>query len=128
MLFRSGGMRQVGLLAAAIDHALTHHLPRLHEDHALAQRLADGLRGLPGLAVRSAETNIVFVDVADGRGPALLAHLAAQGILATGLIGLRFVTHQDVDAEGIDRTVAAVRSFLDQDPAAPAAAAARGPY
>jgi threonine aldolase len=123
-----GGMRQVGLLAAAIDHALTHHLPRLHEDHALAQRLADGLRGLPGLTVKSAQTNIVFVDVADGRGPALLAHLAARGILATGLIGLRFVTHQDVDAAGIDRTLAAVREFLTQDPAAPAATAPAGPY
>jgi threonine aldolase len=124
-----GGMRQVGLLAAAIDHALTHHLARMHEDHALAARLADGLRGLPGLAIKSAETNIVFVDVADGRGPALLAHLAAQGILATGLIGLRFVTHQDVDASGIDRTIAAVRAFLDQSPAADAAVTApRAPY
>ncbi|MBQ0943368.1 low-specificity L-threonine aldolase [Ideonella sp. 4Y16] len=124
-----GGLRQVGLLAAAIDHALTHHLGRLHEDHALAARLADGLRGLPGLSVKSAETNIVFVDVADGRGPALLAHLAAQGILATGLIGLRFVTHQDVDAAGIDRTIAAVRAFVELSPAADApTAASRAPY
>lgn len=112
-----GGMRQVGVLAAAIDHALTHHLPRLHEDHALAQRLAEGLQGLPGLTLRSAQTNIVFVDVADGQGPALLAHLKAHGVLATGLIGLRFVTHQDVDAAGIDLALTAIRAFLAQPPA-----------
>jgi threonine aldolase len=79
--------------------------------------------------VRSAETNIVFVDVAEGRGPALLAHLAAKGILATGLIGLRFVTHLDVDAADVDRTVAAVREFFASGaPAAEAAAAPRAPY
>ncbi len=124
-----GGMRQVGLLAAAIDHALSHHVERLRQDHALAQQLAAGLAGLPGLMVRSAETNIVFVDVADGHGPALLAHLAAQGILATGLIGLRFVTHLDVDAAGIERTVAAVRDFFASGASVAAAAAApRAPY
>jgi threonine aldolase len=127
-----GGLRQAGLLAAAIDHALDHHVERLHDDHALAQRLAAGLAGIEGLAVRSAETNIVFVDVAEGRGPALLAHLAAHGVLATGLIGLRFVTHLDVDAAGIDHAVAAVREFFSQ--AAPDAAvsalsaAPRAPY
>ena len=109
-----GGMRQSGILAAAALHALEHHLERLADDHALAQRLAQGLQGLAGLQVRSAQTNIVFVDVADGRGPALLAFLKEQGILATGLIGLRFVTHLDVDTAGIDRTVQAVRAFFDQ--------------
>lgn len=124
-----GGMRQVGLLAAAIAHALDHHVERLHQDHALARELADGLAGLPGLTLRSAETNIVFVDVAEGRGPALLAHLAAQGILATGLIGLRFVTHLDVDAAAIARTVAAVRDFFAVGaPTAGAADAPRAPY
>ena len=109
-----GGMRQSGILAAAALHALEHHLERLADDHALAQRLAQGLQGLAGLQVRSAQTNIVFVDVADGRGPALLAYLKERGILATGLIGLRFVTHLDVDTAGIDRTVQAVRAFFDQ--------------
>ena len=64
-----GGMRQSGILAAAALHALDHHIDRLADDHVLAQRLAQGLQGLPGLSVRSAQTNIVFVDVADGRGP-----------------------------------------------------------
>ena len=109
-----GGLRQSGLLAAAAHHALDHHIHRLADDHALAQRLAQGLAGIDGLAVRSAQTNIVFVDVANGRGPDLLAHLARDGVLATGLIGLRFVTHLDVDAAGIDRAIASTRAFFAQ--------------
>ena len=109
-----GGMRQSGILAAAALHALDHHIDRLADDHVLAQRLAQGLQGLPGLSVRSAQTNIVFVDVAHGRGPALLAELKAQGVLATGLIGLRFVTHLDVDAQGVDQAIAFIRRFMAQ--------------
>jgi threonine aldolase len=119
-----GGMRQTGLLAAAASYALAHHLARLADDHALAQRLAQGLHGIEGLQVRSAQTNIVFVDVADGRGPDLLAFLKAHGVLATGLIGLRFVTHLDVDAAGIDRAVDAIKSFFRQDAATVSAPAA----
>jgi threonine aldolase len=118
-----GGLRQSGLLAAAAHHALDHHVRRLADDHALAQRLAQGLAGIDGLSVRSAQTNIVFVDVADGRGSDLLAHLANDGVLATGLIGLRFVTHLDVDAAGIDRAIASTRDFFAQGGSAPAARA-----
>ncbi|MFN0187026.1 MAG: low-specificity L-threonine aldolase [Aquabacterium sp.] len=107
-----GGMRQVGLLAAAADHALTHHVDRLAQDHALARRFAEGVAGLPGFSVTPPQTNIIFAQAADGRGPALLEHLARHGVLATGTIGLRFVTHLDVDAGGIDRAVAAVRAFF----------------
>ncbi|MDE2372138.1 MAG: low-specificity L-threonine aldolase [Burkholderiales bacterium] len=106
-----GGMRQVGLLAAAALHALDHHVERLADDHRLARQLADGLEGLPGIRVTSAQTNIVFAEVAGGRGPALLAHLASRGVLATGLIGLRFVTHLGVDDAGIARAIAAAREF-----------------
>lgn len=109
-----GGLRQSGLLAAAAHHAVDHHIHRLADDHALAQRLALGLAGIDGLAVRSAQTNIVFVDVANGRGPDLLAHLARDGVLATGLIGLRFVTHLDVDTAGVDRAIASTRAFFAQ--------------
>jgi threonine aldolase len=75
-----GGMRQSGLLAAAAAFALDHHLERLAQDHAMAQRLAQGLGNIAGLKVRSAQTNIVFVDVADGKGPDLLAYLKAHGV------------------------------------------------
>ena len=107
-----GGMRQVGLLAAAALHALDHHIGRLADDHALATRLADGLARLPGIRITAPQTNIVFAQVDDGRGPALLAHLQSRGVLATGLIGLRFVTHLDVDSAGIDRAIAAAGEFL----------------
>jgi threonine aldolase len=72
------------------------------------------LQGIAGLQVRSVQTNIVFLDIADGRGPDLLAFLKARGILATGLIGLRFVTHLNVDSVGIDRTIDAVTAFFGQ--------------
>jgi threonine aldolase len=107
-----GGMRQVGLMAAAANHALDHHIDRLADDHALARRLAAGIDGIPGLKVVPPQTNIVFASVEGGRGPALLEHLKARGVLATGLIGLRFVTHLDVDAAGIDRAIAATRDFF----------------
>lgn len=107
-----GGLRQVGLLAAAADHALTHHVDRLADDHALARRLAEGLAALPGVTVTPPQTNIVFAQVESGRTPALLEHLKSRGVLATGLIGLRFVTHLDVDAAGIDHAIASAAEFL----------------
>jgi threonine aldolase len=109
-----GGLRQAGVVAAAALYALDHHVDRLRQDHAMAQRLAAGLQNLSGLSVRSAQTNIVFLDVSEGRGPALLAHLKAAGVLATGMLGLRFVTHLDVDADAIDRAIAAIRDFIEK--------------
>ena len=110
-----GGMRQAGLLAAGASHALDHHIDRLAADHALAQRLAVGLAGIDGLRVEAPQTNIVFVDLegaAAARATELLAHLNARGILATGLYRLRFVTHLDVDAGGVDRALVAIREFF----------------
>jgi threonine aldolase len=110
-----GGMRQAGMLAAAASHALDHHVGRLAQDHALAQYLADGLVGIEGLQVEPPQTNIVFVDLtgaAREQSAALLKHLAEQGIQATGLYRLRFVTHLDVDTAGVDRAVAAIRQFF----------------
>ena len=44
--------------------------------------------------------------------PALLEHLKSRGVLATGMIGLRFVTHLDVDAAGVDHAIASAAEFL----------------
>ena len=107
-----GGMRQAGLLAAAARHALHHHVRRLADDHALAHHLALGLQGLPGLTVEMPQTNIVFADVAPERAAGLLEHLKQRGVLATGLYRLRFVTHLDVDIQGVDRAIAAVREYF----------------
>jgi threonine aldolase len=110
-----GGMRQAGLLAAAASYALDHHVLRLADDHALARHMAAGLAEVEGLAVEAPQSNIVFVDLegaARTRSAALLEFLATQGVRATGLYHLRFVTHLDVDAEGVDRAVAAIRQFF----------------
>ena len=110
-----GGMRQSGLLAAAAIHALDHHVDRLAQDHGLARRLAQGLEGIPGVEFEMPRTNILFVDLsgpARERSGGLIDHLAKQGILATGLYRLRFVTHLDVDEAGVDRAVAAIRGWF----------------
>lgn len=108
-----GGLRQAGVIAAGALHALDHHVERLADDHALARRLAEGLQGIPGLKVEPPQTNIVFVDVAGERAAGLLPHLQSRGVRATGLYRLRFVTHLDVDGEGVDRAIAAVREYFN---------------
>ncbi|HXE95509.1 MAG TPA: beta-eliminating lyase-related protein [Dongiaceae bacterium] len=110
-----GGMRQVGMLAAAGIYALDYHVDRLAQDHALARRLAEGLAEVPGLQVEPPHTNILFADLtgpAKERSTELIQYLKERGILATGLYRLRFVTHLDVDAAGIDRTIAAIARFF----------------
>ena len=64
------------------------------------------------LALQIGEHDVGLRRLDDQARQALLAHLQQRGVLATGLIGLRFVTHLDVDAAGIDRTVAAVAEFM----------------
>jgi threonine aldolase len=110
-----GGMRQSGMLAAAATYALDHHVDRLAQDHALARRLADGLSGIAGVQVEAPQTNIVFVDLAGPareRSAGLIPFLAERGVLITGLYRLRFVTHLDVDAAGVERAIAAVREYF----------------
>jgi threonine aldolase len=107
-----GGMRQAGFLAAAALYALDHHVERLADDHALAARLAAGLEGLPDVQVEPPQTNIVFVAFPQAHQRALLAHLHARGVRAGGFYGVRFVTHLDVDAAGVDRAIAAMREFF----------------
>ena len=112
-----GGMRQAGLLAAAGSYALDHHVSRLANDHVLAKRLADGLSEIPGLMVEQPQSNIVFVDLtgtAAEQSTALIGYLKTHGILATGLYRLRFVTHLDVSAADIERTITAIRTFFQR--------------
>ncbi len=107
-----GGMRQVGVLAAAVLHALDHHVQRLADDHAHARALAEGLQGLPGVTVHAPQTNIVFVDVAPERAVGLVDRLQAAGVWCTGLHRLRLVTHLDVSAADITRATAVLRQHL----------------
>ena len=93
-----GGMRQVGILAAAGLHALDHHLERLAEDHEHARVLADACGADPA----TVETNIVVVDVPDA--PAVVAAAREHDVLvsAVGPRALRMVTHLDVSREQVD--------------------------
>lgn len=108
-----GGMRQAGLLAAAGLHALDHHVARLADDHARAARLAEGLRGIDGIAVAAQHTNMVFIDVAAERLRALAAHLDAHGVRASigYLPSVRLVTHLDIDDAALDRAIGVFRAF-----------------
>jgi threonine aldolase len=110
-----GGMRQSGLLAAAASYALDHQVERMTQDHALARHLAAGLSGIAGLVVEPPQSNMVFVELvgpAKTRASELLPFLAARGVLASGLYRLRFVTHLDVDAAGIDHALTVLRDFF----------------
>jgi len=113
-----GGMRQVGVLAAAGLVALEKSPVRLHEDHANARHLALGLARLPGVNVdlRKVQTNIVIFDVrGTGRTAAQIStSLAGHQVLAspTGEFEMRVVTHCDVDRAGIDRALTAFAETL----------------
>ncbi|QIX28641.1 low specificity L-threonine aldolase [Nocardioides sp. JQ2195] len=94
-----GGMRQVGILAAAGLHALDHHVERLADDHANARVLAEAV----GVDPAGVATNIVVVERADA--PGLVAAAAEQGvrISAVGPTTLRLVTHLDVTRDDAER-------------------------
>ena len=108
-----GGMRQAGVLAAAcVARARPPHRTPGRRPRARATPGRRACRACPGLAVEPPQTNIVFADLQGERAPGLMAHLKSRGILATGLYKLRFVTHLDVDADGVDRTIDAMREHL----------------
>ena len=112
-----GGMRQVGIVAAAGLHALEHHIDRLADDHARAQRFRAGIEGTPGLALpMPSPTNMVFVEVADAR--AFAAKLTERGVkvLATGPTRVRTVFHLDIDDAGVDQAVEAFKSVAASTP------------
>jgi threonine aldolase len=110
-----GGMRQAGMLAAAASYALDHHVERLADDHALAKKLGDALARIDGLQVDPVHSNIVFVDVQEplkANAAGLMDQLKSQGILATGLYRLRFVTHLDVHEAGVDRVISVIEQYF----------------
>jgi threonine aldolase len=100
-----GGMRQIGMLAAAGRYALHEHLERMADDHAHAGILAEALGVDPG----TVDTNIVFADVADSA--TFVARAEAEGVrvMATGPRRIRLVTHLDVGDEDTERAAAVLR-------------------
>ena len=104
-----GGLRQVGVLAAAGLYALDHHVERLADDHRRASRLASALADLPGLEVLGgrARTNMLFCRIAPERRPGLAAFLLERGVHIDDDAPLRLVCHLDVSDADLDVVIAA---------------------
>ena len=114
-----GGMRQVGVLAAAGLYALDHHVDRLADDHARARRLADAIAAVAPTTVapEAVETNIVALDLREAGLDAaeLVARARDQGVLvgALGPSVVRLVTHRDLDDALVERAGDVLADLLD---------------
>jgi threonine aldolase len=100
-----GGMRQVGILAAAGQYALDHHVDRLADDHVRAARLARALAPFGVTDAGRVRTNLVPLTMTDM--PAFGAAAREAGVLVSVLgprVG-RLVTHLDLDDAAVDRAI-----------------------
>ncbi len=107
-----GAMRQVGLIAAAGQHAIDNHIDRLVQDHRNAERLAEGLAKVAGLNVDAQNTNMVFVSASQATD-GLEQRLRDRGVITrwSGRSS-RMVLHLDVTAHDVDIAVAAIAEEL----------------
>jgi threonine aldolase len=115
-----GGMRQVGVLAAAGLIALEKMSTRLGQDHARAKKLSDGLKQVSGLVLDTAEgisTNMVYFDLADEIKLSvnqIMEEMKKRGVLVdwAGPRRFRLVTHYWVDDAGVEKTLTALKEVL----------------
>jgi threonine aldolase len=113
-----GGMRQVGILAAAALYALEHHVARLADDHRNARVLAQAIADTPGLRLvpPEVETNLVWfhVDPAWTTAQKVAATLRQHGVLVhtSGPNVVRACTHLDVSAAQAERAAETIRQAL----------------
>lgn len=102
-----GGMRQVGILAAAADYALTHHYELLPDDHRRARALAGFLSEFRQFSIQAdaVYTNIVLFDVVQGRVDEVLHQMEHEGIgmSAFGPKTIRAVLHHQIDDAALQR-------------------------
>ena len=114
-----GAMRQVGMFAAACDHALTHNLARLAEDHANARLIAERLAGCRGVTMRLERlmTNIVVFELEGGclTAAQLVAAARESGVLINAFspVKVRLVTHLDVSRADCLRAAEVIAAMLD---------------
>lgn len=111
-----GGMRQVGILAAAGIYALDHHAPRIAEDHARAARLRQALSEMDGLSVDLSpnQTNMALVTIEKADPITVQDTLLNRGIVASLSDNFtRLVVHRDMDDAAIDRVIAAFQESLN---------------
>lgn len=114
-----GGMRQVGVLAAAGSIALEKMSKRLNEDHARARALLEGLRGVRGIVLEEPPllTNMVFFNLTDDikwSVEQIAAEMKKRGVLVdwAGPRRFRLVTHYWVDDAGVERALQAFQETL----------------
>jgi threonine aldolase len=113
-----GGMRQVGILAAAGLYALEHNVARLAEDHENARLLAEGIGTLRSLRLdpEHVETNIVIFELEEGAPDAahFIQSCAERGLLFSqvGPRRVRAVTHLDVGREACQAAVQIIRDLV----------------
>jgi len=114
-----GGMRQVGVLAAAGIVALETMVDRLAEDHQNARRLAEGIAATPGLTIdlERVQTNIVIFGLADGvemTPQEFVAALAQRGVKLNSIGGryFRAVTHYGIEARDIEVALQAIGDVM----------------
>jgi len=104
-----GGMRQVGVLAAAGLVALDSMVDRLAEDHANARTLAEGLAEISGVTcdLSRVQTNLVFFNLTEMHAPAFTEECRKRGVLGdwTGPQRIRFVTHYGISADDVQSTL-----------------------
>nr|WP_217420760.1 low-specificity L-threonine aldolase [Pseudidiomarina piscicola] len=108
-----GGMRQAGVIAAAMDYALDHHINRLADDHANAKLLASELAKLDGITVEPAQTNMVYLNY-DSHLTAqkVCQYLKQHDIIVGDSQRLRLVTHLGVPQTAIAHFVACFAAAL----------------
>jgi threonine aldolase len=113
-----GGMRQVGILAAAALYALEYNVERLAEDHENARLLASGISEIQGFTIdlKSVETNIIIFDVSQSNYSvtSILSTLKQHGILmiSFGKTLIRAVTHLDVSKADIVQTLELMKKLF----------------
>jgi threonine aldolase len=111
-----GGMRQVGVLAAAGLVALEHMVDRLADDHANARTLAEGLAEMPGVRcdLDRVQTNLVYFDLETMPAPAFTDACRSRGLLSEwmGPRTIRFVTHYGIDPEDVQSALSICEAVL----------------
>jgi threonine aldolase len=116
-----GGMRQVGIVAAAGIVALDTMVERLAEDHTNARRLSRGLARIPGIAIDpdSNQTNLVFFDIVDGDPADLARRLDERGVKGGRPTRTwRFALHYGLTADDVDYALDVVETtFKERAPA-----------
>lgn len=109
-----GGMRQAGIIAAACQHALDHHVADLAHDHRRAASLAEGLAAFPAIEVTSQATNMVFVQIDKAHIAPLAAWLKEHGVLIELLYATRMVVHRDISDSDIEQVLHIIKRYFDQ--------------